>query len=68
MPDGYLPRSAVVRERILESPTICTLRLAFDAAGEPAIAYRVSRTPDQVSVARRDATGWRVEPPRSSCA
>ena len=32
MPDGHLPRSAVVRERILESPTICTLRLAFDAA------------------------------------
>jgi NAD(P)H-flavin reductase len=32
MPDQGLPRSAVVRERIQESPTICTLRLAFERA------------------------------------
>lgn len=35
MTDRVLPRSAVVRDRILESPTICTLRLAFDAAPDP---------------------------------
>lgn len=35
MTDRALPRSAVVRDRILESPTICTLRLAFDAAPDP---------------------------------
>lgn len=32
MTDLHLPRSAVVRERIQESPTICTLRFAFDEA------------------------------------
>jgi NAD(P)H-flavin reductase len=30
MTELLLPRGAVVRERIQESPTICTLRLAFD--------------------------------------
>jgi NAD(P)H-flavin reductase len=35
MTDRVLPRSAVVRDRILESPTISTLRLAFDAAPDP---------------------------------
>ncbi len=30
MTEQLLPRAAVVRERIQESPTICTLRLAFD--------------------------------------
>ncbi len=32
MNEQLLPRSAVVRDRIQESPTICTLRLAFDEA------------------------------------
>ena len=32
MNEQLLPRSAVVRDRVQESPTICTLRLAFDEA------------------------------------
>jgi NAD(P)H-flavin reductase len=38
MTEQLLPRSAVVRDRVQESPTICTLRLAFDEA-DPAEAF-----------------------------
>jgi len=54
MTDRDMPRSAVVRERIQESPTICTLRLAFDD-GPPSSPYAF--TPGQFHMVYLDRVG-----------
>lgn len=54
MTDRLLPRSAVVRDRIQESPTICTLRLAFDDADA---AAPFVFTPGQFNMVYLDGVG-----------
>ena len=55
MTDRALPRSAVVRDRILESPTICTLRLAFDDEAPDPKPYAF--TPGQFHMVYLDRVG-----------